>query len=218
VNVPRRAQVSNAGPSGTDDTKARLLREAAHLFRTSGYAGASTRQLAARLGLQNASLYHYMDTKEDLLYEVCVDGWQRLRVAVDEATGDHDDPLKALKAAVRAHLRTTIDNRDVYITMLTEAKSLSPKRQKLIARHRTEYWERISVLVRDAQSAGQLRTDIPPTHLVLVLRNILAWTAFWYRSDGELDMDALHGLLTGVFLEGAGNQQAALSAVADLAL
>jgi AcrR family transcriptional regulator len=216
--VPRRAHVSGAGSSGSDDTKARLLREAAHLFRTNGYAGTSTRQLAARLGLQNASLYHYMETKEDLLYEVCLDGWQRLPVAVNEAVGDHDDPLKALKAAVRAHLRITVDNRDVYITMLTEAKSLSPKRQKVIARRRTEYWERITGLVREAQSAGELRTDLPPAHLVLVLRNLLAWTAFWYRTDGELDMDALQGLLTGVFLEGAASERAALSATADLTI
>jgi hypothetical protein len=39
---------------------------------------------------------------------------------------------------------------------------------------------------------------------MLVLRNILAWTLVWYRTDGELTIDQLADLMKRVFLEGAG--------------
>ena len=45
----------------------RVLDAAATLFLDVGYDAASMQQLADRLGLHKSSLYHYVDSKEDLL-------------------------------------------------------------------------------------------------------------------------------------------------------
>lgn len=198
-----RAATLNHKATGPDDMRARLLVEAAKLFRVNGYPGASTRELASSLGIQKASLYHYIKTKEDLLFEVCREGWVRLEQAVAAAVDDVPDPLTALDAALKAHLETTITSRDFYVTMLSDTKFLPKRRQKVMNELRDKYWARMRSLAADAQAAHGLRSDVPAEQLVLVLRNILAWTAFWYRPEGELSLDELHRLFMRIFMEGA---------------
>ncbi|MCV7209402.1 TetR/AcrR family transcriptional regulator [Mycolicibacterium canariasense] len=44
-----------------------ILDAAGELFTTLGYAGTSTRSIAESVGIRQASLYHYFDTKDDIL-------------------------------------------------------------------------------------------------------------------------------------------------------
>lgn len=52
------------------DTREVILDVAAHLFATNGYAATGTREIAAAVGLRQASLFHYFARKEDLLAEL----------------------------------------------------------------------------------------------------------------------------------------------------
>lgn len=49
-----------------------VLRVALLLIAERGYAGASLRELARRLGVQQPSLYHYFETKEQLVEQIIV--------------------------------------------------------------------------------------------------------------------------------------------------
>src|SRR5262249_47072623 len=51
-----------------------LTRTAARLFADRGYHGTSLADVAEALGMQKASLYHHIDSKEDLLWEVAWGG------------------------------------------------------------------------------------------------------------------------------------------------
>jgi AcrR family transcriptional regulator len=48
------------------------LREAMRLIAERGYRGASLRELARRVGMQQPSLYHYFRTKEDMVEQILV--------------------------------------------------------------------------------------------------------------------------------------------------
>jgi TetR/AcrR family transcriptional regulator, cholesterol catabolism regulator len=169
-------------PASADDasTEARLLRVAARLFRKQGYHRTSTRELANAMGMQSASLYHYMKTKEDLLFSICRQSNELTIAAVTEATQGELPPKVALQRAIRAHLVTAVANRDVYLTTLAEAKFLSPKRRHEVQWHRQRYTDPLVRLLEDAQRSGDLRDDIPADRLMLVLRNEMSWTIFWF--------------------------------------
>ena len=51
-----------------------------------------------------------------------------------------------------------------------------------------------------------VRRDIPGKYLALALLNLLNWTIFWYRPEGELSPDELAVMLSMVFVEGAINR------------
>jgi AcrR family transcriptional regulator len=200
------AKKSDALPARVDDadsTEERVHREAARLFRKQGFTKTSTRELANAVGLQSASLYHYMTTKEDLLSAICLRGYDLIIDAVREATNDVPGD-QVLDRAIRANMATAIANRDVYLTTLAEVKSLSPRARREVDRKRREYTALLSDLIERAQRSGFLRDDIPAEHLLLILRNQLSWTIFWFKEDGELTVDDFASLAHKVLVEGAG--------------
>ncbi|MEU7123281.1 TetR/AcrR family transcriptional regulator [Streptomyces zaomyceticus] len=66
VGRPRAQERPAGGPEPRDE----LLAVAAELFTTRGYTATSTRSIAERAGLRQASLYHYFDGKEAILAEL----------------------------------------------------------------------------------------------------------------------------------------------------
>ncbi len=65
---PRVGRPRAKGPSDSELTpRAEVLAAAAELFTVSGYAATTTRAVAERAGLRQASLYHYFAGKEDIL-------------------------------------------------------------------------------------------------------------------------------------------------------
>ncbi|SHI32719.1 TetR/AcrR family transcriptional regulator [Streptomyces sp. 3214.6] len=66
VGRPRAAQRPDSGLS----PRAELLAAAAELFVTRGYAATTTRAVAERAGMRQASMYHYVSGKEELLAEL----------------------------------------------------------------------------------------------------------------------------------------------------
>ena len=52
-------------------TAKELRDEEARLFWKKGFASTSTRELAESLGVQKASLYYHLESKEQSLYDIC---------------------------------------------------------------------------------------------------------------------------------------------------
>jgi AcrR family transcriptional regulator len=190
-------------PAGQNSTEQRLLREAARLFRKQGFDRTSTRELASAIGLRSASLYHYMKTKEDLLTAICTQGNQLLYDAVSQAAAAAPTPLDKLRAVIRVHLEVAIENRDIYIVTLSEAKALSPRARREFDRQRDAYTDLLVGVVEQAQESGDLRNDMSAETLVLPLRNLVSWTTFWYRPGGDLTLEEVASLMQRIFLEGA---------------
>ncbi|MEU0034482.1 helix-turn-helix domain-containing protein [Streptomyces sp. NPDC006333] len=66
VGRPRATQRPDSGLPPRDE----LLHAAAELFTTRGYAATTTRAVAERAGMRQASMYHYVSGKEELLAEL----------------------------------------------------------------------------------------------------------------------------------------------------
>ncbi|MFF2851435.1 TetR/AcrR family transcriptional regulator [Streptomyces sp. NPDC058001] len=66
VGRPRAARRPDTGLSPRDE----LLTAAAELFTTRGYAATTTRAVAERAGMRQATMYHYVSGKEDLLADL----------------------------------------------------------------------------------------------------------------------------------------------------
>ncbi|QIN77458.1 TetR family transcriptional regulator [Rubrobacter marinus] len=183
-------------------TAEKLREEAARLFWEKGYAATTTREIAESLGVQRASIYYHIESKEELLYDLCVESLRNIRSAVATAVADKSDPLDRVRAMIRAHVVSMLEDREKHATMLTELRALSAPRRAEIVRLRDEYESLVRAIVSEAQEAGVLWKEASAKELELALLNLLNWTIFWYRTDGELSPEDLAKLFEKIYLGG----------------
>lgn len=180
----------------------KLVEAAAKLFRQRGYAATTTRQLSSDLGIQRASLYHHISTKEDLLFEISIRSLTHIIDAV-RAAAEAAPPEQRMQALIRAHLETALAEQDMHATMLIELNHLTLERRAAVVAKRAAYEQLVAREIAQAQAAGLLRADLSARQLTLALLNLLNWTIFWYRVEGADTAASLAEWMGSLFLHGA---------------
>ena len=183
-------------------TARRLREQAARLFWEKGYAATTTREIADSLGVQRASLYYHIESKEGLLYDLCVESLGNIHDAVAQAIADKTDPLERVRAMIRAHVVSMLEDKEKHATMLTELKALSSSRRVEIIRLRDGYEGLVKDILSEAQDSGVLQKGLSAKELELALLNLLNWTIFWYNPNGELSPENLAELFEKIYLGG----------------
>ena len=184
-------------------TRQAIIDSARRLFTEKGYAATSTREIAGAVGIQQASLYYHVASKEELLYQLCVSSMEQLLADVQSAVDRSSDPLDRLCALIRAHLTTLLKHQVRHVTMLTELRALSRRHHAEVLALRKKYANLVRAVIQEAQAAGKIRKDIPSKYLYLALLNVLNWAVVWFRRDQALTADQLADLFSPIYLNGA---------------
>ena len=106
-------------------TSARLIAAGRHLFAKHGYAGVGTEQIVKRARVTRGALYHHFADKRDLFLAVHESLEEELVAGIAEALAEAatEDPIVAMKVAVRAFLDSVLDPGRARITLI-EAPSV----------------------------------------------------------------------------------------------
>ena len=188
-------------------TLERILEEAANLFCEKGFYAATTRELASRLNIQQASLYHHMSNKEELLNRICREVMNSFLVDLPSALQRAGPATAAascnrISAFIDAHLQVMLRNPRRTLVMVTEFRALSRPHFAEISQNYKEYSRLLHSELKSAQAAGSLRTDISAAAIRLALLNVLNWTPRWFKPSGALSGKELSSIYERVFWEG----------------
>jgi AcrR family transcriptional regulator len=176
-----------------------LTRQAARLFAEQGYHGTSMEDLAVARGVQKASLYAHVKSKEDLLHELARDGAAAFHAALDEI----DERLPAvekLRLALRAHLRVVAEQLDVATVFVREWRYLEGERREEFLAERRRYEDRIRALFREGVEQSELRTDLDVNVAALLFLSAANWAYTWLQRGR--DTDALADRFFELLVEG----------------
>src|SRR5687768_360982 len=88
-----------------------MLRAAAAVFASKGFHGASMRDIATSLGVQQAALYYYFSSKEALLDEICRIGVGEFLAALSAIAGRSLPAREKIRLGIRAHLEPLVARR-----------------------------------------------------------------------------------------------------------
>lgn len=153
------------------------------MWAAGGYAGAGTRDIAEAAGLSQAAMYIHYPTKEDLLFQIALDGHKEIEAVVIAAEARASSPEERLRAWVydfvawhaRSHTRARVIN--------YEMRALSPEHTKEIAKIRQNIGFVLRRILGDGLEAGVFRvgdTGITANAIVSLGIDI----ARWYRDEG----------------------------------
>ncbi len=181
--VKKIAKVEEVGP------RARLLQAAAHLFLTQGYAETTVREIAREVGILSGSIFHHFPSKEAILEAVMAEASARSAERMQEAAASAKTPRTRLRALIRCELASIHgESGEAVILLVTGWRNLGAEAKGRALAHRDRY-EALWLQAIDAARKDLTRMD--PFILRRMIYGMTAATAFWYRPQGPLSLDAL---------------------------
>lgn len=191
-----------------EEKQQRIREQAAELFAARGFAATSTADIAAEGGFSKALIYHYFESKEEILQDLLEAHMDSLLAAAQAALKEGDTPRARLRAFVRAHMRLYATARAKHLLLINELDSLPAKGEAAIkAKQR-----RLVDLAADLFAALAPRLKGQPAlrfPLAMSFYGMINWTCIWYRPDGPLSPDAFADLACDLFLDGLSGRFAA---------
>lgn len=192
----------DSGLSSTDRPRMEeLLDIAARLFDEKGYKATSLAEIGDALGMNKASLYYYVKSKDDLLTRVIYRASQRLRLLAEGIGEDTDDPRAALVRLVRTHCTTILDHPHEFGTVIFQRRHIAATVLPDIAERERIYFDAVKNLIAHGIADSVFRkADVGATAQMLLdtMNGILRW----YSPGGRLDRDAAIEQIVG-FAESA---------------
>jgi AcrR family transcriptional regulator len=178
------------------------IKAAASVFASKGFHGASTKDIAAQLGIKQGSLYYYFKSKEEALGEVCLFGIEDYVQRMEEIAGN-DQPFEAkLLAVVTSHLTSYRERNEALIVHNNERLYLPPEKRSRLKQLGSHYRELLEGVFADAIENGSLRPSLDPhfaAQSVIGFGN--AWGEMIVR-DPDLDIFSLVQKSTDLLLHG----------------
>ena len=192
-----------------DRQLAKVLQHAAHIFCEKGYEGASMRDLSRAAGMSLAGLYHYFESKEELLYLIQkhtfrtiierLDG--RLKVRLKDST----DPEQRIRIFIENHLEYFLANKEAMKVLTHEDETLKNGRGAEIRAIKREYYKICLDLLEDLRRAKGLQFS--PRLAVLGLFGMINWIYTWHNPRVDADAQALAQEMGDLFLRGVLHSQ-----------
>jgi TetR/AcrR family transcriptional regulator, cholesterol catabolism regulator len=160
---------------------------AAELFGARGFQATSMADLSEATGLTVGGLYHYVGSKDELLFRICHGLMQPLldrarAIAADEALGASEQ----LRELLRAWVAQVAERRDSMLVFQQERHVIEREpRWREIRRARKEFERILDGVLERGQAVGELAFDDRSLTL-LALLGMVNHLPQWYRPRGRL--------------------------------
>jgi AcrR family transcriptional regulator len=185
---------------GYDSNRRRILQISADLFARNGYHGTGVSDLGRAVGLGKGALYHYIGSKESVLYEISMGQVSRMNEYAAEQHVAVADPVELLHALARGLMRNIADHRAEWTVFFREYHALTGDwRDRVVAaREQYEgYWR--STLDRGV-AAGIFAPQ--PGLVVKGILGMFNYSYLWLDPVGGMSPEQVADLFLNMVLRG----------------
>ena len=161
--------------------RAAVLSCAAKLFNTKGARSTTLADVASRLGLTKTSLYYYVATKEDLIYQCYDANMRQAHDQLDRAEAAYEDATECLVAFLGSQINTTLrslDGEDDFYAAPLEVASLKAEHREVLEEEYRRLLRRLIDLLNRGIEAGQIR-PCNPVATIRAIVGALDWSFYW---------------------------------------
>lgn len=178
--------------------RTRVRRAAAQLFAERGYHAVSMSDIQAAVQLGRGALYHYISSKEDLLYDIMREYIADLVENGSRLSRDVDPRERILRLGQHLILKIAANKAELTVCF-REVGSLTGRRQADVASLHAQYEQIWRDTLVDGATAGVMRPYDP-----IVLKAILGMyfhSFIWLRPSGSLSPEAIAKKLGTITLD-----------------
>jgi AcrR family transcriptional regulator len=165
-----------------------LLQVAVRVYTERGFDGTSMGDLAGAAGLSKSSLYHHVDSKEQLLRLALDRAVEPLFAVLDEPAAREGRAIARLEHVVRREVEVLVE-RLPYVTLLLRVRGNSDTERWALERRR-EFDHHVAALVTEAADQRDVRGDVDPGLVSRLLFGMVNSLVEWYDPAVRTALDA----------------------------
>ena len=160
-------------------------------FRKKGYQTTTLDDVAGELGITKAALYHYVESKEDLLFTVYNQAVAAIFEETNRIAAVELPPDEKLRMVIRNHIENIIiGNQSLVSVFFAEDNQLPEKYQSWVRQKKREYDEAIQKIIAEGIEERVFEHH-DPRLLSYAIVGMINWAYQWYRpglpfSPGEI--------------------------------
>jgi AcrR family transcriptional regulator len=178
-----------------------IFEAAARIFKQKGYHATSMQDIADAVGLQKGSLYHYLSSKEDLLFRISERAIEAINARLADIRDTPVAPAEKLRAAIENHVQVLASNLDLLAVFLQEGHRLTREQQARLFQERQRYEDIFADILQEGIAAGQFRRlDVRVASYGIL--GMINWMHQWYQTSGRLSPSEIADLFVDLVLNG----------------
>jgi TetR/AcrR family transcriptional regulator, cholesterol catabolism regulator len=184
------------------EVRAAIVAAAVELFYKQGYEATSVREIVDHAGYTKGALYHYFDSKEEILLEIH-DAFMSYGLARGReiAAGRHS-PRQALALVMRELLRQVSLYRPHMTIFFHEGRHVDFTKYPEAKAKRDE-WENILVEIIDrGVEQGEFQKVASSRVLSYGVTGTCVWAYHWFNEDGSMHIDEISDMFVDMVLKG----------------
>jgi AcrR family transcriptional regulator len=172
------------------------------LFQERGYAATSMRDMAQALGIEAASLYSHIKSKEEILQNICFRMARKFFEAMDEAFARESGSAAAkLERGIVAHIKVITEDTAASAVFFSEWRHMSEPHLSEFLKMRQRYEGIFYDILKEGVEKGELK-ELDLKFTVLTLLSALNWTHNWFKPSGKMSAEEIGRNLASVMLNG----------------
>jgi TetR/AcrR family transcriptional regulator, cholesterol catabolism regulator len=204
----RRAAALDEGGEAYRERRAEIIRAAGDVFKRHGFRGTKIGDIAEAVGMDRATIYYYVGSKEELFHQAVGDAVERNCLRAEELLAEDGTPAEKLRTLVTELMVSYADNYPyLYLYIQEDLGALAPRSQwgRTMARYNKRYENVVVAIVEDGVADGSFRTGTQPWVVAYGVIGMVAWSNRWFnpqestvpaREIGAAYADTLIGGLT----------------------
>lgn len=185
----------------TSNRKQELINTAAQLFKQKGFASTSMRDLAAEIGMEAASLYHHIKSKDELLEVICFDLAGKLTTAIAEVNDIYFNAEDKLRMAIKNHVEILTQNIHFSTVFIQDWRHLTEPKLTEFRALRDAYEQGMRVIVQEGKNED-IFDDVDEKFAALTILSTLNWINEWYSPTGKMNAEQIAQKLSDFILGG----------------
>ena len=185
--------------------KEQVILHATEMFREKGYAATSMRDLATSLGIEAASLYSHIKSKEEILQKICFEMAGEFTHGLDEVDRLDISASEKLRRGIISHTKVIAKDLAASAVFLNEYRYLSePHLQEFLLR-RINYINRFKRFIEQGMKDQEFG-EIDKKMAVMTIFSSLNWMPNWYTPASEQDQERVSNQLADLLINGLKKQ------------
>ena len=171
------------------------------MFREKGFAATSMRDLAEMVGIEAASLYNHIRSKNEILEAICFDVANIFNTHMETVDSSSKKSIAKIEDLLRFHIRQMVENYEEVYVSDREWKHLEEPYLSNFQTQRRNYRKKFASIIEEGIEKNEIRKIDAPT-AVLIILHAISGIESWHRSKAKISAEELEENMLKIMIDG----------------